>query len=168
MVMIASRTLLRGKAVVARHPVMSFLVVAHAILWMSWCPILFFAAPPRLFSAAGAVVGLALPAFLVTGATHGWAGVRGLLRRTLRWRVGSSWWLFAVFTVPITARQLGQVAVTQLELIIPFAILFGAAVCTKCRLGYQRGHPAALPSSQAAPPPSSPAAFESTSTGSAP
>jgi hypothetical protein len=42
------------------------------------------------------VFGLALPAFLVTAATDGKAGVRDLLRRSLRWRVGVHWYLIAL------------------------------------------------------------------------
>jgi uncharacterized protein len=69
---------------VRRHPVVSYLVLASAIFWASWMPVLIFDAPPRPFSAVGAILGLALPAFLMTAATDGRAGVRDLLRRTLR------------------------------------------------------------------------------------
>ena len=69
---------------VGRHPVLSYLVLAFAIFWVSWLPVLLLDAPPRPFSAVGAILGLALPAFLVTAATDGRAGVRDLLRRTLR------------------------------------------------------------------------------------
>jgi len=66
-------------------------------------PVLFFGAPPRPFSAIGAVLGLALPAFLITAATDGRAGVRDLLRRMLRWRIGIGWYLLAVFAIPVGA-----------------------------------------------------------------
>ena len=42
---------------VDRHPVMSYLVVAFAIFWAAWMPVLFFGAPPRLFSAVGGDLG---------------------------------------------------------------------------------------------------------------
>ena len=58
----------------SRHPVAFFLVTAYAIFWASWMPVLFLGAPPRLFSAIGALLGLALPAFVVTAATEGRAG----------------------------------------------------------------------------------------------
>jgi membrane protease YdiL (CAAX protease family) len=48
-----------------------------------------------LVSSLGVVSGLALPAFLVTAATGGKAGVRDLLGRCLRWRVGIGWYLLA-------------------------------------------------------------------------
>ena len=57
----------------------------------------------RPFSAVGAIFGLALPAFLVTAATNGRAGVRDLLRRTLRWRVGVGWYLLAILAIPVGA-----------------------------------------------------------------
>jgi membrane protease YdiL (CAAX protease family) len=88
---------------VRRHPVASFLVAAYVIFWASWMPVLFLDAPPRLFSAVGAILGLALPAFLVTAAVDGRPGVRDLLRRTLRWRVGIGWYLLAALAIPVGA-----------------------------------------------------------------
>ena len=88
---------------VGRHPGLSYLVLAFAIFWVSWLPVLLLDAPPRPFSAVGAILGLALPAFLVTAATDGRAGVRDLLRRTLRWRVGVGWYLLAIFAIPVGA-----------------------------------------------------------------
>jgi membrane protease YdiL (CAAX protease family) len=88
---------------VARHPVTCYLVLAFAVFWASWMPVLLLGAPPRLFSALGAVLGLALPAFLVTAATDGRAGVRDLLHRMLRWRVSIGWYLLAALAVPFGA-----------------------------------------------------------------
>ena len=39
-------------------------------------------------TAIASILGVALPAFLVTAATSGEAGARDLLRQCLRWRVG--------------------------------------------------------------------------------
>jgi uncharacterized protein len=86
-----------------RHPVLSYLVLAFAIFWVSWLPVLLLGAPPRPLSAIGAILGLALPAFLVTAATDGRAGVRDLLRRTLRWRVGVGRYLVAILAIPVGA-----------------------------------------------------------------
>ena len=44
---------------------------------------------------------MALPAFLVTAATGGKEGVRDLLNRLLRWRVGIRWYLVALFGLPV-------------------------------------------------------------------
>jgi VIT1/CCC1 family predicted Fe2+/Mn2+ transporter len=91
------------RSFLGRHPVGCYLVVAFAIFWASWIPVLFFAALPRPFTAIGAILGLALPAFLITAATDGRTGVRDLLRRMLRWRVGVGWYLLAMLAIPVGA-----------------------------------------------------------------
>jgi len=91
------------RSFVGRHPVGSFLVAAYAIFWASWLPVLFLGAPPRVFSALGAILGLALPAFLVTAAADGTPGVRDLVGRALRWRVGIGWYLAALLAIPVGA-----------------------------------------------------------------
>jgi membrane protease YdiL (CAAX protease family) len=101
---------------VGRHPVASFLGAAYAIFWANWMPVLFLGAPPRLFSALGAIVGLTLPAFLVTAATDGKAGVRDLLRRALRWKVGPSWYLLAALAIPVGALLLASIFLGQAPL----------------------------------------------------
>lgn len=53
--------------------------------------------PP--FQWLASYAGLALPAFLVTAALDGRAGIANLLRRALRWRVGVRWYLVALFGV---------------------------------------------------------------------
>jgi membrane protease YdiL (CAAX protease family) len=97
------------RSFVGRHPLASFLVAAYAIFWASWLPVLFLGAPPRLFSAIGAALGLALPAFLVTAATEGKVGVRDLVRRSLRWRVGIGWYLLAALAIPTGALVLAAI-----------------------------------------------------------
>jgi CAAX protease family protein len=47
--------------------------------------------------AIASILGVALPAFLVTAATGSEASVRDLLSRCLRWRVGLRWYLIALF-----------------------------------------------------------------------
>jgi uncharacterized protein len=57
-------------------------------------------APDEL--AGGAILLALLPAALfVTWATSGTAGIRALLRRCLRWRVGIGWWLTVLLGLPI-------------------------------------------------------------------
>ncbi len=94
---------LRG--VVARHPVVAFLLMAFVFAWIIMLPLLLsqsgfgvlpFALPWQLFGSLMSIFGLALPAFLVAAAKDGEAGVRDLLRRVLRWRVGVHWYLLAL------------------------------------------------------------------------
>ena len=95
---------LRG--LVARHPAAAFLVMAFGFGWTSMIPILLsengfgvlpIELPLTLVQTLATLLGLALPAFLVTAATGGEEGVRDLLSRLLRWRVGIRWYLIAIF-----------------------------------------------------------------------
>ena len=98
------------KRLVVRHPVAAFLVMLYAIAWTVFLPVVLqarglLALPVDLsegfaFDAVtsfASILGVALPAFLVTAATSGEAGVRALLGRCLRWRVGTVWYLAALF-----------------------------------------------------------------------
>ena len=96
---------LRG--VVARHPVTAFLVMAFTFGWGGMLPLLLsengpvtvlpIELPWMPFTAILSILGLALPAFLVTAATDGKDGVRELVGRILRWRVGVHWYFIALF-----------------------------------------------------------------------
>jgi hypothetical protein len=76
------------RRLVARHPVGAFLTMAYGLGWPTLLAGHYFGLPFQLASSLLAVFGLALPAFLVTAAMGGKAGVQDLLRRCLRWRVG--------------------------------------------------------------------------------
>jgi len=91
---------------VARHPATAFLVMAFGFGWTSLIPILLSESgfgvvpielPLTVVQTLATLLGLALPAFLVTAATGGKEGVKDLLGRLLRWRVGIRWYLAAVF-----------------------------------------------------------------------
>jgi membrane protease YdiL (CAAX protease family) len=111
-----SSSLIRG--VVARHPVAAFLVMAFVIGWGGMLPLLLSQSGPfgvlpielpwKPFTAILSIFGLALPAFLVTAATGGKDGVRDLLRRIFRWRVGVHWYLLALFGL-LVATLLGAI-----------------------------------------------------------
>ena len=93
------------RQVVARHPVAAFLLICYAVTWAVAVPwfrtrtdILPFDLP--MWGSIGTFLGVALPAFLVVAATDGRAGMRDLVRRSLRWRVGVRWYL-ALLGTPI-------------------------------------------------------------------
>jgi CAAX protease family protein len=114
-------------AVVQRHPIAAFLVLALGSVYvLSVVPILMqydvipgknF--PSRLgldmerFSAAGLTLLLFGSALLVTSLDGGRPAVRQLFRRILRWRVGVGWWLVALLALPL--------------LTVVIAVLFGDA-----------------------------------------
>jgi membrane protease YdiL (CAAX protease family) len=90
--------------------VVAFLVLTFALGWISLIPILLsengfgvlpIELPLTVVQTVATIVALAFPAFLVTAATGGREGVRDLLRRLLRWRVGLQWYLFVLFGLPM-------------------------------------------------------------------
>ena len=106
------------RRLVARHPVAAFLVMAFVIGRGGMLPLLLsengpvtvvpIELPWQPFAAILSIFGLALPAFLVTAATDGKDGVRELLGRILRWRVGVHWYLLALFGL-LLATLLGAI-----------------------------------------------------------
>jgi len=96
------------RRLVARHPVVTFLVMVYAVnIAVVLPPILtqrdLLPFNLDLADSLGPIFGVALPAFLVIAALHGRAGVRDLAQRCLRWRVAPQWYLFALLGVPIGA-----------------------------------------------------------------
>jgi uncharacterized protein len=95
-----------ARQLVARHPVATFLILCYAVNWATTIPwfrtrtdILPHDLP--MWGSLGTIFGVALPAFLVVAASNGRAGVRDLIRRSLRWRVAVRWYLVALFGLPI-------------------------------------------------------------------
>src|SRR3712207_1727095 len=100
----------RLRRLIARHPATAFLVMAFGFGWTSLIPILLsengfgvlpIELPLTVVQSLVTVLGLAVPSFLVTAATGGKEGVRDLLSRMLRWRVGVHWYLIAIFGLPV-------------------------------------------------------------------
>src|SRR3712207_8564335 len=94
------------RRLVAGHPATAFLVMAFGFGWTSLIPILLsengfgilpIELPLTVVQSLVTVLGLAVPAFLVTAATGGKEGMRDLLGRLLRWRGGVHWYLIALF-----------------------------------------------------------------------
>jgi uncharacterized protein len=103
------------KALLARHPLVFFFVMAYAFSWIVWAPWVLGedganVLPPalsvpssaaRLLVAGGILAGPTLSAFIMTATTEGREGVRRLLGRLVLWRVGFRWYLFALLGVPL-------------------------------------------------------------------
>src|SRR5919112_4879873 len=78
-------------SLVKRYPIITFFVLAYALSW--WGVILYTInhdLPPV------ASFGPFLAALVVLAITHGKAGVLGLLKRVVRWRVGPAWYAAAL------------------------------------------------------------------------
>ncbi len=88
-------------AVVRRHPVVTYFVLAFAFSWAYWIPlarsgqIVRVGFPPTHFPGLLGPLGAAL---VTTALTRGRAGLRDLVARMFRWRVGWRWWLIAAFS----------------------------------------------------------------------
>jgi uncharacterized protein len=101
------------KALLARHPLVSFFVMAFAFSWIVWSPWILSedglgllpyklgGAASGLLNAAAILLGPGVSAFIMTASTEGRAGIRRLLRRIALWRVGLRWYLFAFIGVPV-------------------------------------------------------------------
>lgn len=110
------------RRLVVRHPVVAFLLILYTVTWTIFLPVVLqsrglLALPIDLSEglafnavlATASILGVALPAFLVTVATGGKSGVRNLLSRWLRWRVGLRWYLMAIFGLLVATVLVGGV-----------------------------------------------------------
>jgi hypothetical protein len=98
------------KAFILRHPVLTYYALTFAI---SWGGVLILGAPygmPAASEVSNKVwpivfvpyfLGPSISGILLTGLVHGKAGLRELLSRLLKWRVGARWYAVALLTAPL-------------------------------------------------------------------
>src|ERR687894_2738236 len=97
------------RGLLARHPLVSFFVMAYTFSWIVWSPwvlseevvgLLPFRlsdGTSGLLNAFAILAGPTLSALIMTGITEGRAGIRRLLGRIVLWRGGVSGGLFVLF-----------------------------------------------------------------------
>jgi membrane protease YdiL (CAAX protease family) len=93
-----------------RHPLIFYFLIAYALSWLAWVPLLLskdgagllsYPAPIGFYTTlAIASFGPFLSALFMTGVTEGRMGIGRLLRRIVLWRVGLRWYLFALLGTP--------------------------------------------------------------------
>lgn len=91
------------------HPLISFFVLAYAVTWALWVPLVANGIPafsatrhvPSLAALPGVAIGVTGTAFFMTALTQGRAGVRRLLQRLTCWDVGVRWYLVALLLIPL-------------------------------------------------------------------
>ena len=96
------------KGLLARHPLVSYLLIAFTFSWLLFLPgpLMYYGVlnlNPSVLGVLG-IAGLLGPifsGFVMTATTEGRAGVGGLLRRIVLWRVGLRWYLFALLGIPV-------------------------------------------------------------------
>ena len=98
--------------VLARHPLVSFFVIAFAGAWVVELPVVLsrtgtgllpYTLPPIvvvLLIAAATFTGPTVSAFVMVRATEGKDGPKRLLRRYVQWRVKFRWYLFILLVIP--------------------------------------------------------------------
>jgi uncharacterized protein len=90
------------RALIRRRPVAAYVIMTTTGAWLGLLPVLFLNATLSIpYRMIFSILVLALPAFLVTAIADGRAGVRDLLARALRWRVGLRWYALALLGLPV-------------------------------------------------------------------
>ena len=105
----------RLSSLIEQHPLASFFVLAYAISWLLWLPLVVSGdSSPSGLGLVLLLLGSLVPstiAILLVAVLHGGAGVRKLLHRLLIWRVGVGWWVAIVL---VSTLALGAVALSVL------------------------------------------------------
>jgi uncharacterized protein len=107
----------KTRAIVERHPLISFFVLAYGITW----PVIPLVSVSPLMGLP-ALFGPAFAAIIVVVITQGKTGLKDLLSRLVRWRVGARWYAIALGLPTVLALTTAGV---QLLLGGPAAIQFG-------------------------------------------
>lgn len=103
------------KNLLRAHPLVSFFVLAYAVTWLLWAPVVFAGVPafsetrhiPTVYALPGVAIGVTGSALLMTAVTQGRAGLHRLWQRLTCWDVGLGWYLVALLVIP-----LGQLLIT--------------------------------------------------------
>jgi membrane protease YdiL (CAAX protease family) len=85
-------------AFVKRHRLTTFFTLAYALSWWAWIPYAVGAFPNPVAS-----FGPFLAAIVVLALTEGKAGILGLFRRMVRWRVAAGWYAVALLLPAVLA-----------------------------------------------------------------
>jgi membrane protease YdiL (CAAX protease family) len=99
------------KSFIKRHPLLSFYALAFAITWGGLIMVVggpseILGSPEKFETRFGLVLlawlaGPSVASILMTGLVGGRAGLRDLLTRMTRWRVGARWYAVALLTAPL-------------------------------------------------------------------
>jgi uncharacterized protein len=85
-------------ALVKRHPLTTFFILAYALSWWAWILYALGAFPNPIAS-----FGPFLAAIVVLALTEGRTGLLGLFRRMVRWRVSPGWYVVALLLPAVLA-----------------------------------------------------------------
>lgn len=114
----SQRQSIPSPSLLARHPLVSYFVLAYVLAWVLWLPLVLSKAGgiglipfttsadvrsllPSLILLLGSLAP-ALAAMIMSASVGGWAAVKQLLRRMVQVRAGMQWYVVALF-VPLVA-----------------------------------------------------------------
>lgn len=101
----------RLSSLIQQHALASFFVLAYAISWTLWIPLVVSGDDsPTGLGFVLLLLGSLVPssvAIVLVAVLHGKAGVRKLLRRLLIWRVGVGWWVAVVLLSTLAIGAVG-------------------------------------------------------------
>ena len=112
------------KALIKRHPLLSYFALTFAITWVGFVLAVGPGGIPAtkeqfttipLGAILAALVGPSVSGILLTGLVYGREGFRNLFTRMRRWRVGARWYAVALLTAPLVS----TVVLIPLSLISP-------------------------------------------------
>jgi membrane protease YdiL (CAAX protease family) len=123
-----------------KHPVVWFYILAFAISWLGWLPmvassrgIALFTHPLFQMLLLLPAIGPALAAVVVTAVNEGKAGIDRLFRPLGKWRVGATWLIIAVAAPALfllAGKPLSQVSGLASKVEAPAGNLIGMAIGT--------------------------------------
>jgi len=95
--------------VLRRYPLISFFVLAYAVTWLLWAPMVLAGVPafsatrhvPTLAALPAVAVGVTGSALFMTAVTQGRPGLRRLFDRLRCWDVGLRWYAVALLLFPV-------------------------------------------------------------------
>ena len=101
-------------SLVKRHPLITFFVLMFVLSWWPW-PLYAMGVP---WATSPLLPGPLLAALIVIPLTQGWAGLRELGSRMIRWRVGWRWYAVAL-GIPLAAAVVAVALIVAMGASVP-------------------------------------------------
>jgi CAAX protease family protein len=101
-------------SLVKRHPLITFFILMFVLSWWPW-PLYAMGVP---WAISPLLPGPLLAALIVIPLTQGWAGLRELGLRMIRWRVGWRWYAVAL-GIPLAAAAVAGALIVALGAPVP-------------------------------------------------
>ncbi len=84
-----------------RHALLAYFAIALAFSWVVVATWVGMGWPTTFWTIVAITLGPTVASLVMTGVTQGWAGIRMLLARLVRWRVPPAWYAVALLGIPL-------------------------------------------------------------------